>query len=420
LNIEPKDTESINKTTELLKVAALYHDIGKCIRRANHPRIGANIIRNYDEAESENLVNHLVYTDESDDTPKKYNRFTLISSIIEHHDKFGVVSTGEGGLPIFSDILYFTSNKGAIEGIKKNVTSVMLVNLADIAAVNTSGKEKHSVELVRKISTFNTDEKTENNIKSKKILMKELEDIFKNKDSCLGLSTQKVTNVLQDWKILLQAITDVEGDRTHLKTRLLEIEQNPSRTIYRILRLLKESAITSNVDSLLKHMTPTIVESVLVSTLGPYRFQTFCEELATIVKFDYGLNFFKAILCATIRNKIHPNYVITFNDKNNWDWKKISNDEESILNKMDNKQQSELTRIITTLFVKVIESLVGRYENILQSYTSNARRFGFQMRDLTLDKKIRDSIIDLLCIQNSKDSVALTWIADEVTIWSMD
>jgi hypothetical protein len=42
------------------------------------------------------------------------------------------------------------------------------------------------------------------------------------------------------------------------------------------------------------------------------------------------------------------------------------------------------------------------------------------MRDLTADPKIRESIIDLLCWQDSKDHVALTWIADEVTIWSMD
>ena len=110
LDIDPRNSIEIVNTTELLKVAALYHDIGKYIRRANHPQIGANIIRNYDEAESESLVNHLVYDDENDDIPSKHNRFTLIASIIEHHDKFGVVSTGEGALPIFSDILYFTSN----------------------------------------------------------------------------------------------------------------------------------------------------------------------------------------------------------------------------------------------------------------------------------------------------------------------
>lgn len=35
------------KVVELLKVAILFHDIGKSIRRANHPPIGANLLRNY-------------------------------------------------------------------------------------------------------------------------------------------------------------------------------------------------------------------------------------------------------------------------------------------------------------------------------------------------------------------------------------
>jgi hypothetical protein len=34
--------------------------------------------------------------------------------------------------------------------------------------------------------------------------------------------------------------------------------------------------------------------------------------------------------------------------------------------------------------------------------------------------KIRDTIMDLLCIKQHKDPIALTWIVDEVTVWSMD
>ena len=49
----------------------------------------------------------------------------------------------------------------------------------------------------------------------------------------------------------------------------------------------------------------------------------------------------------------------------------------------------------------------------------NLRRFGFQMRGLTLDAAVRDAIVNLLCIQENKEHVALTWIADEVPLWSM-
>ncbi|MCG8406951.1 MAG: HD domain-containing protein, partial [Phycisphaerales bacterium] len=130
------------KVTELLTFAALYHDLGKHIRRANHPQIGANLIRNYDQDQQQALVESLRYSDDSLYSDSKHNRFALITSIVQHHDKFGVVSTGEGGLPIFSDILYFTSDQTSKSGIRKNITSVMLLNLADISAVNVSSQAK--------------------------------------------------------------------------------------------------------------------------------------------------------------------------------------------------------------------------------------------------------------------------------------
>lgn len=422
LEIDPANAKEIENVTELLKVAALYHDIGKFIRRANHPQIGANIIRNYSESESEKLVDFLVFDDEPADTTSKHNRFTLIASIIEHHDKFGVVSTGEGALPIFSDILYFTSNKGALNGIKKNITSVMLVNLADIAAVNTSSQKEIALNLARNIAKLRCNEPTDKEFEnySEKQLLENLEKLYSEETSCLGLATLKVSNVLEDWGVLVSAVEDVDGDRTQLKIKLLEIEQNPSRTIKRILRLLTESAITGNASCLLQYMTPTSVESVLVATLGPYRFQSFCEQLATIVKFDYGLDFFKAVMCAAIRKRMHDGYTIEQNKTHKWEWKKLSEAECHLIDNKSPKEKLELTRIITTIFVKVLESLVTRYENILDISSTNPRRFGFQMRDLTLDEKIRSSIIDLLCIRDLKDPVALTWITDEVTIWSMD
>jgi hypothetical protein len=132
--------DSRTRVLDLLQVAALFHDIGKVIRRANHPPIGSNLLRNFAEDQRQRLVEALVYQNEPIDSDANHNRFSLIVSIIQHHDKFGVVTTGEGGLPLFSDILYFTSDESVISGIRKNIASVMLVNLVDIAAVNTAAK----------------------------------------------------------------------------------------------------------------------------------------------------------------------------------------------------------------------------------------------------------------------------------------
>ena len=198
----------------------------------------------------------------------------------------------------------------------------------------------------------------------------------------------------------------------------MELEQNPSRSIHRILRILQESTDTCNAKALRVHFSPTSVEAILVGTLGAHQFQTFCEQLATVVKFDYGLNFFKGIVCASIRNEIHSDYSILDDIESNR--YKLNDHESNELEKMEHNSKVKLSEKITTLIVAVLEGLINRYKGVLDYSSQNPRRLGFQMRNLTGDVKIRDTILDFLCIQNNKEPIALTWIADEVTIWSMD
>ena len=326
-----KARPELGKVLALLKVAALFHDLGKVIRRANHPQIGVNLLRSFDEEQSRLLLDYLVYEDDEPDALSKYNRFSLLASIIQHHDKFGVVSTGEGALPIFSDILYFTSNKGAIPGITKNVTSVMLLNLADIAAVCTVVDKKPALDLATSIYRLRHDDfpLPPHAGKTEKELTDQLLNLCRCTDTCLGLVPEKLSIVLEDWDILISAVKETQGDRTLLKQNLLNIEQNPSRGILRILRLLNEAALTSGAPNLLSYITPTSVESVLVGTLGPQEFQSFCEQFATVVKLDYALDFFKGMLCACIRRELNTNYKIDFPLNSDATWKKLSDDEKT-------------------------------------------------------------------------------------------
>jgi hypothetical protein len=430
--LENKSSERRERLRELLMVAALYHDIGKTIRRANHPQIGANLIRNFDERQRKFLVDSLAYPGESPNSDSKDNRFSLISSIIQHHDKYGVVSTGEGALPIFSDILYFSSNPDALAGIRKNVTSVMLMNLADIAAVSVAPEETR--DRVRKLAnqvaalrsghaeiaaatTTSTAGTGTGELRSEPEILTEIGEIVQTDACCLGLSADKMANVLADWKILIDSIDDgeVKGNRVALKLRLLHVERNPARTIRRILRLLLEASSVTGAASLQAYMSPTTVESILVGTLGPHQFQTFCEQFATVCKLDYGLNFFRAIMCACARLALRQDSVESARS-----WGKLTNDESEALETLSEKDKSVLADQVTILFVRVLSSLVGRYVGVLDHSASHPRRFGFQMRDLTLDGKIRESIVRLLCVEDQKEPIALTWIADEVTVWSMD
>jgi hypothetical protein len=421
------DTTERGKVRDVLLVAALYHDVGKTIRRENHPQIGANLLRSYSEDEQKRLVDALQFPSEASENPGKYNRFSLIGSIVQHHDKFGVVSTGEGALPLFSDILYFTSNETTLAGVAKNITSVMLMNLADIAAVNTASQQAkaRSLDLAVRITGLRASPSMP--AVEEPGTLKELLALASEPSSCLGLSPNKINRVLEDWSTLLEAINhpSVQGNRVQLKMRLIEIERNPARTIQRVQRLLQETSETSKVPELFDYVSQTSVESVLVSTLGAHQFQTFCERLATVVKFDYGLKFFKTVLCACVRKRLtragtsqnqaelraaiasHPSF------------ERLEPEERAAFARLDHDQRVKTATSVTILFVKVLESLISRYSGVLEA-TSNPRRFGFQMRDLTKDDKVRSTIMSLLCIEEEKDAIALTWIADEVTIWSMD
>ena len=137
-----------------------------------------------------------------------------------------------------------------VPGIKKNLTSVMLMNLADIAAVNTASDEKKlkSVELADSVSRSRKVDESANPVsEDETILLDNLLLICKEPESCLGISSRKVGQVLQDWKILIDSIyyPTVKGHRVQMKVRLLELERNPARAILRILRLFNSDRSVS-------------------------------------------------------------------------------------------------------------------------------------------------------------------------------
>ncbi|MGD0547152.1 MAG: HD domain-containing protein [Terracidiphilus sp.] len=430
-SIETHSADRREQVRELLTVAALFHDIGKYIRKAKHAQIGVNLLRNYDETLRKNLVDGLAFTTDDPSSNSKENRFSLISSIIQHHDKFGVVSTGEGGLPIFSDILYFSSNADALDGIRKNITSVMLVNLADMAAVYTV---QDSIQLearlyaariaqLRSGAPFRVPKGVSADLAQSVSEMSQEEAfeawgaLIERGECCLGLTSAMIANVLSDWSILINAVQNnqVRGSRIALKLFLLQAEKNPARTIERILRLLHAVSSAVDASTLQEYISTTTVESVLVGTLGAHQFQRFCEQFATVAKLDYALAFFRAVMCACVRSALGVQALLP---------KPLCGlltpEESSALKNLDSRSKSILSDRLTILFVRVLESLVGRYSGVLDHSASHPRRFGFQLRDLTLDDKIRESIVRLLCVDEQKEPIALTWIADEVTIWSMD
>jgi ribosomal protein S17E len=400
------------KLFAILQIAALYHDIGKKIRSANHPRLGVNILRYSDKSAQLNMIKMLTMGDE-EVSKSNENRFSLVCSIVDHHDKFGVVSTGEGSLAIFSDILYYRSEKNAIDGILKNITSVMLITLADIAAVCIADKNKelkrNTQETVYKILENPSADHSSEYTNLKKIWQSNDKNIF------MGLTLDKVQNIIEDWKVLTEAAQKVEGSRTKLREYLVRMDQNPYRTIKRIIRLIRECCYTTKSNLLIKWVTETDIESTLISFFGSHQFLDFCTKFAYIVKMDYGLKFFKGIVCACVRDETN-----TKSDEKD-SWQKLNEDEQKELEGLTTNTQQHIVENISTLFIKVISEIIRRYNSMLELKFQSAYRFGLQMRTLTDDKNVRNQILRYLCSKHEKnENVALTWIADEVTFWSMD
>lgn len=398
-----------DRTKAFLAICALYHDLGKVIRRANHPQIGANLLRNYQLNETRKLVHGLALNN-GEGEEARHNRFSRLVSVVQHHDKFGVVSTGEGGLPIFSDIPYFRSSQGHLEGILQNVTSVMLVNLADAAAVNTADKATQRSSLKEAKSVFHA---TPQNVGLIHAHLDNLMDMCTTPENSRGLDERLVNDLLDDWSLLCDVLRqpDVHGDRGLLKRHLLELERNPARAIERILRILRVAAGSCGAQTLAASFSSTLVESVLVGALGSYQLQAFCDQLAAVVKFDYGLGFFRALICGCVRK-------VLATDPEHHQVKRLTPGEQAALAAAP-AEHDNIAQLATERVIQVIKGLLGRYAGVLGPSADQSRRFGIQMNGLSQEERILSTIIDFLCFQN-KEFIAVTWIADEVSIWSLD
>jgi hypothetical protein len=388
---------------EFLKIAALYHDIGKTIRRENHPHIGANLLRLYDEGQRRAFAELLAHDGEGPDVAtRRQNRFWLVCSVVQHHDKFGVSSTGEAGLPIFSDVPYFLTTPRLVEGVKKNITCVMLLNLADIAGVfrgpdpgaETSAKARART-LAQSIAAGLRNKGGPDPEQARADLMALCERY------CLGLERQKVEDVLEDWRRLIRVVDETKGQREHFKRELLALERNPARTLQRIHRLLRAAIRTARADELERFMTPISIEAILTGLLGAHQVTAFAGQLAGVGKLDYGLGFFSGVVEACVAQA-------------------TDGQAGAGLAALDDRRKAALAEKITTIFVKVLHGLVTRYTDVLGQPRDHPHRFGFQLRALRKGEKITAEILRLLCGPESREHVALAWLAEEVTIWSMD
>jgi hypothetical protein len=215
-----------------LRVAALYHDIGKAINTDRHPTIGWYLVSSMYPAERVKLQAMLTRTE-----------LRTLLTIIRDHDKFGVLSTGEASLPLLASITNLIQEDVKVQ--EQRLTALMLVSLADMSA---------SFPL----------------------------------RSCVA------ETVLQDWSRFIKALENAWGDRGRLLPQVLKEAQQYENTVERIGRLVREAS-RDPVGQWAEINDSELISDVLKTTFMN-RIDVFCQDFALVAKLDYSLRFFRLVV----------------------------------------------------------------------------------------------------------------------------
>lgn len=349
----------------LIRVAALYHDVGQLISTDRHISRGVHLLRDVNVRNRQEIENLF------DDIIDKRNFWALL----RHHDLYGCLCTGEASLPAISDMVSWTHPKDSthriIKSVAKHFTFLLWLNIADVNA-----------------RLFNI-------------------------PSLGGITTVEACRYLNDWKNIKNFLTNDKGNprevkREEFKNWLLEIASRPEMTINRITRLIS-SGYRKEMGSIPPdQIIETFVEEELQALLGP-RLEIFCYRFARFCKLEYGLRFFYLL----IRHALIEAGLIEYkNKKNESDYPK----DEAI---KKSKQESEelvfkALRIIVNRTCLILNRIVEEYGHLVDNNHITTLRVGVDMSGLMRPKETGWSICQSL---KQAQSRALWWISDEISVW---
>ncbi len=234
---------------QILRIVALYHDIGKVIHRDKHPILGQHLLESLNDNERKRFIE--IFTDE------KY--FYTMLDMVGHHDLFGTLCTGEASRTAFIEASGLRLRK--IDDAEKIIDFIAILNMADI--YGTMGP----------------------------------------------LPNDRMQMILDDWYSYKSMLEDLLISKKDLENKLVESEQEPEKTIERIRRIVASGILYGDENlydknsrlKLAQKITPDLIRNTLVKELGP-ELQSFCRDFALVCKLDYTLRFIKT-LCDQWINK---------------------------------------------------------------------------------------------------------------------
>jgi len=337
--------EGISEETRLFfRLAALYHDIGKYIIRERHPTIGRYTLDYLDTVEKNAL---LVLLNNDEDL------LQLLLEIVQCHDQFGVLSTGEASFPILLNAISSWSNSCDLQ--KRAVLSIMWVNMADMAGV-------------------------------------------------IGLKIldQDLIKVMKDGKWYLNVLDTYSETKEHLTAQIIRLAAEEERVITRIERLVIESARSSpryirlsernkktnetKAHELVRNQLKTVFPTAVPRREFAYQFTHVC-------KMDYAKRFFERLI-----DYCDGHYKKTNRFLDTWSATKIDDE-----------------RLIYAVLA-ILRRITLTYSAMIDTKEGPGNLIGVEMKDLTpANAKAKTSqICKLLLVSHYP---GLSWIMSDCPAW---
>jgi len=369
----------------LLRFLALYHDIGKVIHRDKHPLLGKHLLESLDVSATNTFCKLL-----------GVELFSAMVQIINHHDLFGVLNTGEASLLVLIDAAGHRLGISA----QKMISYLVTVNLADI------------------YGTLNTLYPT---------ILNTTITVWKNTYDLL--SAPDFEKKVFEWASSPQSSAD----------RIKRILTTPIFMIKDVPQDIKEG--------IAERLQDAIILDALQRRLGP-RLTIFCHDLAYICKFDYLLKFMKILVSKWFKERggvMNSEYDALIQEfpmvKSILDPLIRERGEDRIhfetLDKLYKELQANvgnplsyniLKRImeckvrninidrIVSITIEFLERLVTNYRDLTYHREGSwRRRIGIEMLGITRSIDISDRVARLLLSENLQHGV--NWVADEATAW---
>jgi hypothetical protein len=415
---------------KFLRVAALYHDIGKTINRERHGLLGKHLLETLSDPETTELRNLL--RDGGEDN------FSLLIELVGHHDLFGTLCTGEASRPVLMDAL-------RLKDRTKILGSQATLNIADIFSTLRSRNLKMDMRIFETVLTdwkFMVDRIKEEMAREPVLFQTSMEKTVLFYSQQREYAAERIKRLIVSaiymiseikgmWGTLAdqQAMEDVLNRISHklerdddavtvqeLKWLSAKVARSSSRIrLEKCIALMEEgqqsgpqivetiaairdecSIAQEELRSWSKRITEEVVIDALRKRLGP-RLVDFCDCFALVCKLNYALRFILPLVTAWINQKVA---FLRVQDQ--------ITDPKQVFEAID-------VREIATLIVEIFSRIQENYGDLTYYNGRRQRRIGIELLGVTRSPVILNRIIELLL--GDRKAEGINWVADEATAW---